>query len=41
VAPDALIPIIVNAFKELDAENQELKLRIEQLEAFVGISSGG
>jgi hypothetical protein len=35
-----LIPIIVNAFKELDAENQSLKLRIEQLENIVGISSG-
>ena len=27
-----LIPIIVNAIKELDAENQELRARIEALE---------
>ena len=41
VSPDGLIPIIVNAFKELDVENQNLKLRIEQLESVVGISSSG
>ena len=34
-----LIPILVNAVKELDAENQELVRRINEIENIVGISS--
>ena len=35
-----LIPIMVNAIKELDFENRELKNRILEIERRVGISSG-
>ena len=34
-----MIPILVNAIKELDVENQELKIRLQTLEDKVGITT--
>jgi len=36
---DYLLPVLVNAIKELDAENTLLKTRLEALEAHVGIAT--
>lgn len=41
VSYDRVIVLAINAIKELNNENQELKLRITQLENVVGISSSG
>jgi hypothetical protein len=34
-----MIPVLVNAIKELDAENTSLNIRLEALEAHVGIAT--
>jgi hypothetical protein len=36
---DYLLPVLVNAIKELDTENTSLRTRLEALEAHVGIAT--